>query len=81
MEESWQIMRDEALALMDENFNFPNFEREAEGLEKEGDWRQFTLWQRGMKDKKSCSHTPKTCKIIEPMTEATECRRGQIKFR
>lgn len=81
LEESWTLIRDEALELMNENFEFPNFEKESEGLQKAGDWRQFTLWQRGMKDKNNCKHTPKTCSIIEPMTEATECRRGQIKFR
>ena len=66
---------------MDENFNFPNFDRESEGLEKTGEWKQFNLWQRGMKDVKNCKLTPKTCHLLEPMTESVECRRGQIKFR
>ena len=63
------------------SFNFPNFDKEAEGLQREGDWRQFNLYERGMKNEKNCKHTPKTCRILEPMKEAVECRRGQIKFR
>ena len=97
LEEKWETIRDEALALMDDryfktlfkikkykklfSFNFPNFDKEAEGLQKEGDWRQFNLYERGMKNEKNCKHTPKTCRILEPMKEAVECRRGQIKFR
>lgn len=81
LENKWEMMRDEALALMDENLNFPNFEKEAEGLQKEGDWRQFTLWQQGRKQEKECKLTPKTCALIQDMKEATSCRRGQIKFR
>ena len=66
---------------MDENQNFPNFDKEAEGLQKKGDWRQFNLWQRGMEEEANCKLVPKTCHMIRAMTEATGCRRGQIKFR
>ena len=76
----WQTIRDEALELMDENDNFPNFDKESEGLQKEGDWRQFNLWQRGMEEERNCKLVPKTCHMIRAMTEATNCRRGQIKF-
>ena len=81
LEIEWKTIRDEGLALMDENNNFPNFDRESEGLEKEGDWRQFNLWQRGMEEENNCKKVPKTCHMIRAMTEATGCRRGQIKFR
>ena len=66
---------------MDENQNFPNFDKEAEGLQKQGDWRQFNLWQRGMEEEANCKLVPKTCHMIRAMTEATGCRRGQIKYR
>ena len=81
LEIEWKTIRDEGLALMDENNNFPNFDAEAEGLQKEGDRRQFNLWQRGMEDEKNCKLVPKTCRMIRAMTEATGCRRGQIKYR
>ena len=80
LEIEWKTIRDEALALMDENDNFPNFDKESEGLQKEGDWRQFNLWQRGMEEEANCKLVPKTCHMIRAMTEATNCRRGQIKF-
>ena len=66
---------------MDENQNFPNFDKEAEGLQQKGDWRQFNLWQRGMEEEANCKLVPKTCHMIRAMTEATGCRRGQIKYR
>ena len=66
---------------MDENKNFPNFDKEAEGLQKKGDWRQFNIWQRGMEEEANSKVVPKTCHMVRAMTEATGCRRGQIKFR
>lgn len=81
LEIEWKTIRDEGLALMDENQNFPNFDKEAEGLSKKGDWRQFNLWQRGMEEEANCKLVPKTCHMIRAMTEATGCRRGQIKYR
>lgn len=80
LEIEWKTIRDEGLALMDENQNFPNFDKEAEGLQKQGDWRQFNLWQRGMEEEANCKLVPKTCHMIRAMTEATGCRRGQIKY-
>ena len=81
LEIEWKTIRDEGLALMDDNQNFPNFDKEAEGLQKKGDWRQFNLWQRGMEEEANCKLVPKTCHMIRAMTEATGCRRGQIKYR
>ena len=76
LEKNWRKIRDEALKIM--NADTGEFEKEAEGLSKEGDWKQFTLYQRGKKNTAACSKTPFTCSVIDKIPAATSCKRGQV---
>ncbi|XP_073691849.1 aspartyl/asparaginyl beta-hydroxylase isoform X3 [Garra rufa] len=78
LERSWLTIRDEALSVLDSNS--VQFMPEDENLRETGDWGQFTLWQQGRKVTSACGHVPKTCALLERYTEATSCKRGQIKF-
>ncbi|XP_073535448.1 aspartyl/asparaginyl beta-hydroxylase isoform X6 [Phyllobates terribilis] len=78
MEANWKIIRDEGLAVMDESKGL--FLPEDENLREKGDWSQYTLWQQGRKNEKSCKAAPKTCALLERFPESTGCRRGQIKY-
>lgn len=78
LEANWEVIRNEALAILNEETG--SFQLEAESLRDTGEWRQFTLYQRGNKEEKNCRRTPKTCSIIERMPNAKGCRRGQVKF-
>ncbi|XP_034999145.2 aspartyl/asparaginyl beta-hydroxylase isoform X1 [Hippoglossus stenolepis] len=78
LERNWRTIRDEALAVMDQNTGL--FVPEEENLREKGEWGQYTLWQQGKKDGNSCQGVQKTCSLLERYTEATGCKRGQIKF-
>ncbi|XP_069587499.1 aspartyl/asparaginyl beta-hydroxylase isoform X5 [Ranitomeya imitator] len=78
MEANWKVIRDEGLAVMDESKGL--FLPEDENLREKGDWSQYTLWQQGRKNEKSCKAAPKTCALLERFPESTGCRRGQIKY-
>ncbi|XP_071340499.1 aspartyl/asparaginyl beta-hydroxylase-like isoform X10 [Trachinotus anak] len=78
LERNWKTIRDEALAVMDQNTGL--FIPEEENLREKGEWGQYTLWQQGRKVGNSCQGVPKTCSLLERYTEATGCKRGQIKF-
>ncbi|XP_069368389.1 aspartyl/asparaginyl beta-hydroxylase isoform X19 [Paralichthys olivaceus] len=78
LERNWRTIRDEALAVMDQNTGL--FVPEEENLREKGEWGQYTLWQQGRKDGNSCQGVQKTCSLLERYTEATGCKRGQIKF-
>uniref|UniRef100_A0A8C2EM71 Un-named hu7910 n=1 Tax=Cyprinus carpio TaxID=7962 RepID=A0A8C2EM71_CYPCA len=78
LERNWLTIRDEALSVLDSNSG--QFLPEDENLRETGDWGQFTLWQQGRKVAASCRYVPKTCGLLERYTEATSCKRGQIKF-
>lgn len=45
MEKNWKVVRDEGLALIDQNTGL--FKNESAKLKEFGDWRQFTLFHRG----------------------------------
>lgn len=45
LERNWKTIRDEALAVMDQNTG--HFVPEEENLREKGDWGQYTLWQQG----------------------------------
>ena len=51
---------------------------EEENLRDQGDWKQFTLYQRGRKNAAACQKTPQTCAIIDTIRDATSCKRGQV---
>ncbi|OWF47307.1 aspartyl/asparaginyl beta-hydroxylase-like [Mizuhopecten yessoensis] len=78
LEDNWKVIRDEALNLLDANTG--SFVPEEENLRETGDWKQFTLYNRGRKDKENCNKAPKTCELIDQIPDAKECRRGQVKF-
>ncbi|XP_075682306.1 aspartyl/asparaginyl beta-hydroxylase isoform X1 [Rhinoderma darwinii] len=78
LESNWKMIRDEGLAVMDETKGL--FVPEDENLREKGDWSQYTLWQQGRKNEKSCNAAPKTCALLERFPESTGCRRGQIKY-
>ncbi|XP_035474608.1 aspartyl/asparaginyl beta-hydroxylase isoform X4 [Scophthalmus maximus] len=78
LERNWKTIRDEALAVMDQNTGL--FIPEEENLREKGEWGQHTLWQQGRKVGTSCQGVPKTCSLLERYPEATGCKRGQIKF-
>ncbi|XP_044032038.1 aspartyl/asparaginyl beta-hydroxylase isoform X8 [Siniperca chuatsi] len=78
LERNWKTIRDEALAVMDQNTG--SFIPEEENLREKGEWGQYTLWQQGKKAGNACQGVPKTCSLLERYPEATGCKRGQIKF-
>lgn len=45
LEKNWKTIRDEALAVMDQNTGL--FIPEEENLREKGEWGQYTLWQQG----------------------------------
>jgi len=77
LERNWMIIRDEGLKILDQR---GYFKPESENLRDVGDWKQFELFARGIKNVKNCKQCPVTCSLIETFHEATQCRRGQIKF-
>ncbi|KAM6908498.1 aspartyl/asparaginyl beta-hydroxylase isoform 2-T2 [Lycodopsis pacificus] len=78
LERNWKTIREEALNVMDHNMG--SFVPEEENLREKGEWGQYTLWQQGKKVGNACQNVPKTCSLLERFTEATGCKRGQIKF-
>ncbi|XP_032078465.1 aspartyl/asparaginyl beta-hydroxylase isoform X2 [Thamnophis elegans] len=78
LEKNWKVIRDEGLSVMDRSKGL--FLPEDENLREKGDWSQFTLWQQGRKNENACNSVPKSCALLERFTEATGCRRGQIKY-
>lgn len=78
LERNWKTIREEALAVMDQNTG--SFIPEEENLREKGEWGQYTIWQQGKKVGNSCQGVPKTCSLLERYPEATGCKRGQIKF-
>ncbi|XP_039191658.1 aspartyl/asparaginyl beta-hydroxylase isoform X2 [Crotalus tigris] len=78
LEKNWKVIRDEGLAVMDRSKGL--FLPEDENLREKGDWSQFTLWQQGRKNENACNSVPKTCALLEHFSDATGCRRGQIKY-
>ncbi|XP_023236096.1 aspartyl/asparaginyl beta-hydroxylase-like isoform X2 [Centruroides sculpturatus] len=77
LQEKWEVIRNEALALM--NTAQSGFLPESEGLRDTGDWKQFELFARGHKTK-NCERAPVTCSLIGNIPDAAGCRRGQAKF-
>ncbi|XP_068568871.1 aspartyl/asparaginyl beta-hydroxylase isoform X14 [Cebidichthys violaceus] len=78
LERNWKTIREEALNMM--NHSTGSFVPEEENLREKGEWGQYTLWQQGKKVGNACQSVPKTCSLLERFTEATGCKRGQIKF-
>ena len=76
LESNWQVIRDEGLSVLDKKSG--GFIPEEENLREQGDWKQFTLYQRGRKSEAACQKTPQTCAIIDTMRDATGCKRGQV---
>lgn len=76
-EENWHRIRDEGLSLLNDGGYFIN---EAENLRDFGDWKQFELFSRGIKNTKNCERASFTCKLIETFPAAKSCKRGQVKF-
>ncbi|XP_052764999.1 aspartyl/asparaginyl beta-hydroxylase-like isoform X1 [Mya arenaria] len=78
LEDNWQTIRDEGLAQLD--LKTGAFVPEEENLRETGDWKQFTLYQRGRKNEENCKKVPKTCSLLDRIPDAKGCTRGQIKF-
>ncbi|XP_054478490.1 aspartyl/asparaginyl beta-hydroxylase isoform X2 [Anoplopoma fimbria] len=78
LERNWKTIREEALNVMDQNTG--SFVPEEENLREKGEWGQYTIWQQGKKVGNACQGVPKTCSLLERYSEATGCKRGQIKF-
>ncbi|GFR68195.1 aspartate beta-hydroxylase [Elysia marginata] len=78
LKENWKAIRDEGLAQL--NAKTGAFQPEDENLRDTGDWKQFTLFQQGRKNKANCEKAPKTCALIEQFPSVEKCTRGQVKF-
>ncbi|KAL3888160.1 hypothetical protein ACJMK2_000539 [Sinanodonta woodiana] len=78
LEDNWQTIREEGLSQLDPKTGA--FIPEEENLREKGDWKQFTLYQRGRKNENNCAKVPKTCALLDRIPDATSCKRGQIKF-
>lgn len=78
LEANWEVIKDEGISLLDQKSG--GFIPEEENLREQGDWKQFTLYQRGRKNAAACQKTPQTCAIIDTIKDATSCKRGQIKY-
>lgn len=76
LENHWQEIRGEAVSLMDDRGFLP----EAENLRDTGDWKQFEIFARGRKIEKNCRRAPKTCALVAKVSDAANCKRGQVKF-
>lgn len=57
-----------------------SFLPEEENLLDKGQWMQFTLYARGKKNAKNCAKVPKVCELLDQITPAKSCVRGQIKY-
>lgn len=77
LEDNWQIIRKEGLALLNKEGYFKN---DPENLKDSGQWKQLELFSRGIQMKENCKRCPATCKIIEMFPDVKDCRRGQVKF-
>lgn len=77
IEQNFEQIRQEGLSAMNEKGFFVD---EAESLKDVGDWKQFELFARGLRNSKNCQKAPFTCKIIESFPAARNCKRGQVKF-
>jgi len=78
LEENWEIIRDEGVALLSEPPQ-DGYRAEAENLRDTGEWKQYELYSRGRKLTANCVKAPKTCELVK-YAAATGCKRGQIKF-
>lgn len=76
LEKNWKVIRDEGVALFDATKGA--FVAEEEGLREKGDWQQFTMFQQGRKDHGACNKAPETCKLVEKISDAAGCKRGQV---
>ena len=76
LEANWKVIRDEGLSVLDKKTG--GFIPEEENLRQQGDWKQFTMYQRGRKNAAACQKTPQTCAIIDTIHDATSCKRGQV---
>lgn len=70
------MIRDEGLEVLDQKSG--GFIPEEENLRQQGDWKQFTLYQRGRKNTAACRRTPRTCAIVDSIADAASCKRGQV---
>ncbi|KAK1173879.1 aspartyl/asparaginyl beta-hydroxylase-like isoform X1, partial [Acipenser oxyrinchus oxyrinchus] len=78
LDRNWKMIQDEALGEMGTERAL--FIPEDENVIEKGEWGQFTLWQQGKKTENSCRGAPKTCALLERFSEATSCKRGQVKY-
>jgi len=76
LQQSWKLIRDEALAVLKQNL----FESEGENLRDTGKWAQFELYRQGQKSERNCKKAPITCKLVSSIPQVASNRRGQVKF-
>jgi len=77
LENNWKKIRDEGMAALKISGSYLD---EAESLRDVGDWKQFELFARGIKNKNNCNKVPFTCGLVSEFVAAKTCRRGQVKF-
>lgn len=77
LEARWKDIRKEGLDVLGKDGYFKD---ESENLRDVGDWKQFELFARGVKNVENCQKCPITCRIIEQFPDAKGCKRGQTKF-
>ncbi|XP_076437632.1 aspartyl/asparaginyl beta-hydroxylase-like, partial [Babylonia areolata] len=78
LQDNWQVIRDEGMQQLDMDSGL--FKHEAESLRETGEWKQLTMYQQGHKNKRMCDKVPKTCALIDQISDAKGCKRGQVKF-
>lgn len=76
--DNWKLIRDEGMKQIDPKTG--SFLPEEENLLDKGQWMQFTLYARGKKNAKNCAKVPKVCELLDQITPAKSCVRGQIKY-
>lgn len=79
LEENWEAIRDEAVALLKEPPQ-DGYRDESEKLRSKGDWKQYDMFTRGRRLPANCVKTNVTCSLIKDFPAAAGCKRGQVKF-
>ena len=66
----------EGLQILEENASL--FRAENPTILASGNWRTFSLFDKGKKNADNCNLTPKTCALLDSLRDASECTHGQV---
>ena len=66
----------EGLRILEENASL--FRAENPTLLASGNWRTFSLYDKGRKNADNCNLAPKTCALLDSFRDASECTHGQV---